>query len=286
MTSSLSPTQLDFYRSNGFIAPLDAYTAGECSELRKDIEAFGKRHNLSEAKILRNKAHLKMPSLIPAVQHPRVLDAVEGILGTDILCWGSSFFIKEPGGSEVVSWHQDSYYWDMEPDDVCVVWIALVASTEENGAMKVVPGSHAKPTVPHHASPEGSTNMLFTYEEAAVAVDEAETVSCVLDQGQMSIHHMGIMHGSGANRSKDRRIGYSITYLAPHVRHSGKRNSAMLVRGEDRYGHFIPDPVSDREMDPEVLAFINAPYGGDNMPVQDRTNRPSQDFYRAPKPAA
>ncbi len=286
MSSSLSPTQLDHYRAQGFIAPLPAYSAAECKTLRQDIEGFGQRHSLSEAKILRNKAHLKMPSLIPAVRHSRILDAVEGILGPDILCWGSSFFIKEPGGSETVSWHQDSYYWDMEPDDVCVVWVALVASTQENGAMKVVPGTHKQPTAPHHASPEGSSNMLFTYEEAAIEIADDEAVSCVLEQGEMSIHHMGIMHGSGANRSSDRRIGYSITYLAPHVRHYGKRNTAMLVRGEDRFGHFIQDPVSDREMDPEVLAFINAPYGGDHMPVRDRTQRPSQDFYRAPKSAA
>lgn len=286
MTSSLSQTQLEQYRTEGFLAPLPAYTADECLRLRQDIESFGRRHELSEAKILRNKAHLKMPSLISAVTHARVLDAVEGILGPDILCWGSSFFIKEPGGSETVAWHQDSYYWDMEPDDVCVVWVALVASTDANGAMKVVPGTHQKPTSPHHASPEGSSNMLFTYEEAAVQVNEDEAVSCILQQGEMSIHHMGIMHGSGANRSEDRRIGFSITYLAPHVRHHGKRNSAMLVRGQDRYGHFVADPISDREMDPEVLAFINAPYGGDNMPVRDRRERPSQDFYRTPKTAA
>ncbi len=279
MTSSLSDEQMARYRKDGFLCPLRAFEADNATKLCTDIEGFGRRHQLQEALILRNKAHLRMPSLIPVIKTPAVLDAVEGILGPDILCWGSSFFIKEPGGSEFVAWHQDSYYWDMTPDDVCVVWIALAPSTVENGAMRVVPGSHAKPTKDHKASDDGSANMLFTHEEIAIEVDEADTTACVLEPGEMSIHHMGIIHGSGRNNTEERRIGYSITYLAPHVRHGGKRNSALLVRGEDRFGHFQPDPVSTEEMDPEVCAIIEAPYGG-ALPASARSDRPSQNFYR------
>lgn len=279
MSTSLSPAEVARFQEEGFLAPLDALAPAEVAGLRQDIEAFGRRHGVKEALILRNKAHLKMPGLLPVVQDARILDAVEGILGPDILCWGSSFFIKEPGGSEFVAWHQDSYYWDMAPADVCVVWVALAPSTIENGAMRVVPGSHKAPAQPHHASEGGSGNMLFTYEEIAVEVDEAQSVPCLLAPGQMSIHHMAIIHGSGRNNAHDRRIGYSITYLAPHVRHSGKRGSAILVRGADRFGHFRPDPVATREMDPEICAFIDAPYGG-NLPAALRAERPSQDFYR------
>jgi non-haem Fe2+, alpha-ketoglutarate-dependent halogenase len=279
MTASLTAEQLARYRAEGYLAPVGAMSADEVVGLRQAIEGFGRRHSVNEALILRNNAHLKMPSLVPVVSDPRVLDAVESIVGPDILCWGSSFFIKEPGGREFVAWHQDSYYWDMTPDDVCVAWIALVDSTEENGAMRVVPGSHRIPAKPHKASPDGSGNMLFTYEEIAIEVDEAQTVACTLAAGQMSIHHMGTIHGSGRNNSTDRRIGYSITYLAPHVRHGGKRDSALLVRGQDRYGHFRPDPVSEVEMDPAVLAFIDVPYGG-SLPVAARARRPQQDFYR------
>ncbi|MFO1072689.1 MAG: hypothetical protein U1E17_08425 [Geminicoccaceae bacterium] len=95
--------------------------------------------------------------------------------------------------------------------------------------------------------------MLFTYEEIAVEVDEAGSVPCLLEL-EPNVDHMAIIHGSGRNNAQDRRIGYSITYLA-HVRHSGKRGSAILVRGEDRFGHFRPDPAATREMDPEICAF-------------------------------
>jgi hypothetical protein len=172
----------------------------------------------------------------------------------------------------------------MTPDDVCVVWLALVESTPENGAMRVLPGSHKAPALAHRPSPDGSPNMLFTHEEAAAEVDEAATRCCVLGTGELSIHHMGVLHGSGPNLSTGRRAGYSITYLAPHVRHGGKRNSALLVRGEDRYRHFAADPVATVEMDPEICAFVDAPFGG-SAPVSARAARPAQGFYRK-QPAA
>lgn len=280
MLASLSEAQVEQYRRDGFLVPLPGLTSAEAAQLRRDIEDFGRRNDVYEPLVLRNKAHLKMPSLMPVIRDDRVLDVVEGILGPDILCWGSSVFIKEPHAPDYVAWHQDSYYWDMVPNDVCVVWIALIESTEENGAMRVVPGSHLWTPAPHRASPEGSGNMLFTYEEIAVDIDEHQSVACLLKPGEMSVHHMSIVHGSPPNRSNDRRMGYSITYVAPHVRHGGKRNSAILVRGEDRYGYFAPDPVPESEMQPEICAFVDAPFGG-GIPVRFRKERPPQDFYRA-----
>jgi hypothetical protein len=280
MSVSLSEAQVERYRQEGFLAPLPGLSGAEATALRHAVEDFGRRHQLYEALVLRNKAHLKMPSLLPVIRDARILDAVEGILGPDILCWGSSLFIKEPGAPDYVAWHQDSYYWDMTPEDVCVVWIALIESTRENGAMRVIPGSHRWKSTPHKPSPEGSGNMLFTYEEIAVDIDENQAVDCLLRPGEMSIHHMSAVHGSPPNRSADRRMGYSITYVAPHVRHGGKRNSAMLVRGEDRYGYFAADPLPEREMQPEICAFVDAPFGG-GIPVRFRKERPPQDFYRA-----
>lgn len=279
MSGSLLPEQVERYRRDGFIAPLPAFTKDEASAIRRDVEDFGRRHDLYEAHVLRNKAHLKMPSLTRVIEDARILDAVESILGPDILCWGSSLFIKEAGAPEFVAWHQDAYYWDMQPEDVCVVWMALIPSTQANGAMRVIPGSHRN-VLPHGASPDGSGNMLFTYEEIAAAIDEDTAVDCLLAAGEMSIHHMSIVHGSPPNRSDERRMGYSITYLAPHVRHGGKRNSARLVRGEDRFGYFAADPEASREMDPEICAFVDAPFGG-GVPVKARAKRPDQNFYRA-----
>jgi len=284
MAASLTAQQIARFRHDGYLCPVPGIPAAECPSTRADVEGFGRRHGVKEALTLRNKAHLKMPSLERIVRHPAILDAVESLVGPDILCWGSSFFIKEPGGREVVGWHQDAYYWDIE-GDIVVAWLAVIPSTLENGAMRVLPGTHAAPALPHGASPAGSGNMLFSYEEIAVEVDEAKTVPCLLEAGEFSLHHMAIVHGSPPNRSADRRMGFSITYMPTRARHSGRRSTALLVRGEDCYGSFGPEPKATTEMDPAVLAFIDSQFGS-SVPVSALAERPSQDFYRAKRPEA
>jgi non-haem Fe2+, alpha-ketoglutarate-dependent halogenase len=196
---------------------------------------------------------------------------VESVLGPDILCWGSSLFVKEARDPGFVAWHQDAYYWGLEPDDVVSAWIALAPSTLENGAMQVIPGSHKLPSLAHRKSAPDSANMLFTHEELAENVDASKAIDLTLKQGEMSLHHVKILHGSPPNRSADRRLGYAIRYVAPHVRQRGDQNSATLVRGEDRYGYFAKDPVPERDMQPDIVAFVDAPHGG--VPVGARAQR-------------
>jgi hypothetical protein len=109
--------------------------------------------------------------------------------------------------------------------------------------------------------------MLFTHEELANDVDEAKAVDITLAQGDMSLHHIKILHGSPPNRSGGRRMGYAIRYVAPYVKQRGDMNSATLVRGEDRYGYFAKDPVPARDMDPAIVAFVDRRYGGKPLGV-------------------
>jgi ectoine hydroxylase-related dioxygenase (phytanoyl-CoA dioxygenase family) len=188
----------------------------------------------------------------------RILDAIESILGPDILCWGSSLFIKEPGDPGYIAWHQDSYTWGLAPADVVSAWIALAPSTVENGAMCVIPGSHRGPCLPHHTTPHTTANLIIT--RLINPLDTSGAVPLTLSQGEMSLHHINLLHGSAANRAAARRCGFAIRYVAPHVRQAGDQTTATLVRGVDRYRHFTPDPVPRRDMDPAILAFIAAPH--------------------------
>lgn len=261
MPTSLTPAQIAAYDREGYVFPLPALSPAESQEVSRKLEAFEAESGLEAVKVIRNKGHLKLTFLNALVSHPTVLDAVEGVLGPDVLCWGSSLFVKEAGAADYVAWHQDAHYWGLEPDDVVSAWIALQPSTLENGAMQVIPGSHRDQPLPHGPSAPGSKNMLFTAEELAVDVDTARAVPLILAQGEMSLHHVGIVHGSEPNRSAGRRMGYAIRYVAPHVRQRDLRNTALLVRGEDRHGNFGPDPVPTRDMDPEIVAFVDAPFG-------------------------
>ncbi len=262
MPNTLTPAQLAEYRQRGYVFPVPALTPEEAADYRQMIEDFERRSGQAAGHVIRNKGHLKLTRLYELIFHPKVLDAVESVLGPDILCWGSSLFVKEANDAGFVAWHQDSYYWGLEPDDVVSAWIALYPSTLENGAMRVIPGSQTLPPLSHRKSAAESANMLFTHEELAEDVDEAKAVDLTLDQGDMSLHHIKILHGSPPNRSAGRRMGYAIRYVAPHVKQRGDMNSATLVRGEDCYGYFSRDPVPARDMDPDIVAFVDRRYGG------------------------
>ena len=121
--------------------------------------------------------------------------------------------------------------------------------------MQVVPGTHRAPQFPHAKSSPGSANMLFTHEEIAVEVDPGQGRSLLLDEGQMSLHHVKIVHGSPPNRSDARRYGFAIRYVAAHVKQRGDMPTAILVRGRDDYGYFKPDPVPKGDFDPEIMAL-------------------------------
>ena len=256
MSGHLTPAQVEAYRRDGYVHPLPCLSPAETARLRAGIEAYERESGEQATLVIRNKGHLKLRMLYDLVHDPRILDAVESVIGPDIMCWSSSLFVKEPHDPAFVAWHQDSYYWGLEPDDVVSAWIAFAPSTLENGAMQVIPGTHRAPQFPHARSAPGSANMLFTHEEIAVEVDDGQGVSLLLDEGQMSLHHVKIVHGSPPNRSPARRYGYAIRYVAPHVRQRGDMPYATLVRGRDGHGNFRHDPVPAGDFDPAVLAIF------------------------------
>lgn len=196
MSTTLSTEQIARYHQTGYVSPVPGLSHREADTLRRRLEQFEADTGEKAGSVIRNKGHLKLMAVFETVSHPAILDAVEGVLGPDILCWGTSLFVKDPHDPAFVAWHQDSYYWGLEPDDVCSAWIALAPSTLENGAMQVIPGTHRSPQFSHKPSEVGSANMLFTHEEIAVNVDDDKAVSLLLDTGELSLHHVKIVHGS------------------------------------------------------------------------------------------
>ena len=170
--------------------------------------------------------------------HPRVLDAVEDVLGPDILVWTVSIFPKYPRDPGYISWHQDGTYWGLDSTRVTTAWIALTDSTVDNGCMRVVPGSHRRPILPHRDT-YAADNRLSRGQEIEVEVDERDAVDVVLRAGEMSLHHVNIIHGSNPNPSDGSRIGFAPRFTTPETRQiDGEPLTAVLARGRDRSGHF------------------------------------------------
>ena len=254
MSKSLSDTQVAAYEREGYLAPVPAMSAAEARAARATLERIEAGTGGPLRGDLRHKAHLLFPFLADMIRHPRILDAIEDILGPDILCWNTNFFIKEAETPSFVSWHQDSTYWGLSSPDVCTAWVALTPSNIDNGAMAVIPKSHTMDQIPHRDTFDRH-NLLTRGQEIAVEVDEQEAVPLVLQPGEMSLHHVRLVHGSPPNPSHDRRIGFAIRYIPTSIYQLEGKDSASLVRGEDRYGHFELEPRPETDMQDDMLAL-------------------------------
>jgi ectoine hydroxylase-related dioxygenase (phytanoyl-CoA dioxygenase family) len=252
MSQRLSSRAVEAYRRDGYHFPVDVLSPAEAAAYRTRLEAFEAANGGPIKREQRHKTHLLFTWLNDLIRDERILDPVEDVLGPDLLCWSTSFFIKERRDPGFVSWHQDSTYWGLSTPDAMTVWLALTPANLVNGCMKFIPGSQSAQVAHRDAFDEH--NLLTRGQEIAVAVDEMKAVAVELAPGQASLHHVMLHHGSAPNRSDDRRIGFAIRYIPTHVRQIvGARDSATLVRGVDRFGHFDPEPRPDADCSPAAL---------------------------------
>ena len=253
MTRLLSPASVARYQRDGFFFAITVLTTAEAAEYRGRLEAVEAEHGGALTGELRHKPHLLFTWLADLVRRPAILDAVEDVLGPDLLVWSSSFFIKNGRDAAFVSWHQDATYWGLSEPDVLTAWVAFTEATIENGAMRMVPGSHTEQLA--HRDTFAPDNLLSRGQEIEVVVDETRGVDIVLRAGEMSLHHVRMVHGSPPNRSDDRRIGFAIRYVATHVKQvAGDVDGAMLVRGVDDHHHFVPEHPPAADLSPAARA--------------------------------
>ncbi len=255
MAKALTEHQLGEYQERGFLFPLPVLSTSETATLRGKLEELEAREGGRLPARINRKPHLLLTWLNELIRDPRILDPVEDILGPDILCWGSGFFIKNAHDPARVTWHQDSTYWGLSKPDIVTAWVAFTPSTTENGCMRVIPQTHTLQQLPHQDT-FAPDNLLSRGQEIAVDVDESRAVDVVLHPGQMSLHHVMLVHGSERNGSALRRIGFAIRYLPTYVKQlAGVPDSVTLVRGTDAYGNFVLEPAPRSDFHPDAVAF-------------------------------
>jgi len=255
MSKVLSEGQVAQYREDGYVFPVPVLAADEVAELRGRLEAFEAGQGGKLEPVQRNKSHLLFKWLDDLIRDPRILDPVEDLIGPDILCWNTLFWIKEAGSPSFVSWHQDITYWGLAGGEVVTAWLALSPASEAAGCMRVLPGTHIGDPM-RHEDRYDEANMLTRGQEIAEPIDEGDAVLMPLEPGEMSLHSVRLAHASGSNNAPDRRIGVSIHYMPTSAYQSaGDWDSAALVRGEDVHGHFEPTPRVAADLDPDAVAF-------------------------------
>jgi len=253
MAKILSAKQIAQYESDGYVGPIRVLSTEQAARVRARLEDFERSQGGPLSGALRTKSHLLFTWLSDLIREERILDAIEDLYGGDILCWSTNFFIKEPHDPAFVSWHQDSTYWGLSRPDVVTAWVALSESNRANGALQVVPGTHKMDQIPHRDT-YSHGNLLTRGQEVAVDVDESRVATIELEPGEMSLHHVRIIHGSAPNQSDRRRIGFAIRYIPTSVRQLEGDDSATLVRGVDTYRTFEHEPTPGRDLDP---AFVD-----------------------------
>jgi len=254
VSGKLNESQVRQYHKDGFFGPIDVLDADEVNQYRQRFEAYEAAHNGWYELSKGQKLYLLQTWVAELACHQSILDAVEDVMGKDILVWGTSLFVKEPGQGTYVSWHQDSTYWGLSKPDVLTAWIALSPATVESGCMKMMPGTHKLDQLEHRDT-LSEKNLLTRGQEIAVDVDEEQAVALELAPGQVSLHNIRTVHASEPNRSQDRRIGVAVRYIAPDVKQiNAPDDSAWLVRGEDRFGNFIHETPPKADMDAAAMA--------------------------------
>jgi len=254
MPKRLSAAQVDHYREQGYVSPVPVFGADVAERLRSELE----RHEAAAGQPLdfpeKSKSYLLYNWADELVHHPAILDAVEDLIGPDILVYHSTTWIKEPNTPSYVLWHQDGKYFHLEPRLHVTAWVALSDVSIESGCVHVLPGSHQWGDF-DHTDDTGEWNMIKRGQGIPDRFDDEAGVPLALKPGEMSLHHTNLVHCSHGNASTDRRIGLGISYIPASVIQSGHpKRTALPVRGRAVPGVFGEEMRVEIEMSDEAKA--------------------------------
>ena len=232
--NSLNVKQLEDYENHGFVSPIDVLTLEEATKIKEEIEYIEKKWPNELIGLGRNNVHYISPIFDQVCHNSKILDAVESIIGKNILVGGTTLFIKDTDKKDFVSWHQDAKYIGFEPHNWVTAWLAITDANEENGCMRMWSGSH-KEKIKEHKDTFNENNLL-TRGQTVQNVPLEDTTPNILKAGQLSLHHPMIVHGSGSNKSNTRRIGFVIqSYIGTNVDQVIGKVYVQQARGKDNF---------------------------------------------------
>ena len=250
MPKKLSQEEISRAKEDGCVFPIRIMPAREAGSYLQIYEHTETREDVPST--LSVKPHILFRWFYELGTTSTLIDAIEDLIGPDILMTTSSVWAKNARDPRFVTWHQDSAYFGYDPMDVWSAWIAITDSHLDNGCLRYLPGSHRKPEMAHEETWD-KTNMLSRGQRISENFDTSSVVNVELEPGECTLHHFRLAHSSEPNQSDRRRIGILFVFCPPYVRPTLELDTAILVRGEDQYCNWKPDPVPDRDLDPDCL---------------------------------
>jgi hypothetical protein len=290
MPKVLSQAQVERYRYDGYAFPFPALSEDELAGCRAGLARFedwlGTPVTAADRR-WRSAPYIFMPWADALVRHPSILDAIEDVIGPDILVYTTTFFIKEANSPVFAAWHQDATYFGLDPHEHVTAWVALTEAGAAAGCMEVV-SARGMPAQLRH----GALNLPNSINGGGQAIvepfDQSEPVAMALPAGSFSLHHTLCRHRSAPNRAHHRRVGLGISYIPARVRTIGShRLCARLVRGRDDYRHFDLLPPPESEFHPEAVARHEEVYRryranyGEQIEAHERAASPAPRSHAA-----
>ena len=241
--STSEPSAVAQYRANGYTIWRDALDACLMEEANRFVNWTLAHNPDTRPENLNSPLTRHEPFLLRLVSDDRLLDLASEFLGPDIALYGAHFLCKPPRDGKSVAWHQDGGYWPLEPMEALTLWVAITASTQANGCMRVIPGTHRLPMQSRQEVESKEGEMLAGMDQSMV--DETQAVDLELQPGDVSAHDVTIVHGSRANHSSQWRNAVAIRYIASSTRVLDQSHgSQFLLRGSPGPGtnKYLPWP--------------------------------------------
>lgn len=253
------------YREQGIVFPAGQLDLDGYIDRYRAYQALSHQHRGKDTYL---KVHLVSQWISEIARDPQIVDAVEQLVGPDIVLWSGDWNVKRAGTGDYVPWHQDAPYWNLSSDNVVTVWIAIGDVTAANGAMQVVPGSHVDGQIGEidakgkvsTAYDEGQRttddDCMFPFAHLRESYDD-RAIHVELKSGEYSMHSINLIHGGGPNPSAEDRIGLGLRYMSADTRYKGEIDSVTAIRGNCERPWFVYEPVPDGEFTPAGLAALN-----------------------------
>ena len=258
MPTALSKQDIANYHANGYVIPQYRLEPEFVKELQDALNTLiANNPGVRPEKLV--SAHIEgrndegvtgSQKFLQLAMHPPIIDLVEQLIGPDIILWGCHVFCKPASEGYETPWHQDGHYWPIRPLANCTVWVALEPSTQENGCLRVIPGSHTAKQLYEHLH-EDRNDLTLNQRMAEGTFDESQAADLELQPGEMSMHDIYMIHGAKAKTSQQRRTGVALRFmpgtslfdrnLRPSDGKTGVNVSfatrpLWLLRGEDKTG--------------------------------------------------
>jgi len=215
----------DFYKENGYLLVKGVFNAQEVAEMREAVEHIIARAAQSKADsnaawqgdymppeelkklVLKgfHNVHYHDAAFTRAVVHPNMRAVLNRLIGPNVQLHHSKMLVKPPEVGAAFPMHQDYPYFPHERHTMLAASVHLDDADEENGCLRVIPGSHRIGSLPHVGA------YYLNHKEYPIQ----EGLSCPAQAGDVLFFNYLTIHGSESNRSQRTRRNVLFQYRDP-----------------------------------------------------------------------